>query len=92
MNDADRFEAWMQSQPAYSAPQSGTLFVRNDMREAFKAGLKEARDGMSSKLIDTYIATTGKPVPWKHAVLITGIVGKLSEEEIQRLIDLDREE
>lgn len=85
-----RFEAWMESDPLYSMRPRSAMCVRDDMRVAFEAGLKEARDGMASRLIDQWAAINNKQVPWRIAVGIVSVIGKLPADETQRLLDLDK--
>jgi hypothetical protein len=61
---------------------------------AYADGRKDEAEesGVASKLIDAWVTTHGKPVPWEKAVEIMAIVQKLPESERARLLSLAEEE
>lgn len=88
--EMSQFRVWMSQHEVYSGMTIHARFHFSDMEAAFEAGLKEARDGMASKLIDQWATINNKPVPWRIAVEIVSVIGKLPEAETQRLLNLDK--
>jgi len=68
--------------------------TNDDLNEAYAEGRKdeaeESREALANKLIDTWVVSQGKPIPWAKAVEIVAIVTKLPMEERQRLLSLDK--
>lgn len=81
--DDSQFEAWFSE---YSGAGKGT---KQQMREAYHAGLREARDGHAGKLIDAWVNFRRQPMPWKKACEVVAIVSRLPDAERDRLIALD---
>lgn len=99
-----RFEAWVSDDPygrnVARFPDDGTSAWPGVYKDfgvdlawhAFEQAAKEARDGVASKLIDTWRDNhNGGAAPWKVAVDITTIIHHLSDAERQRLLALDKE-
>lgn len=80
--DNSQFEEW------YSIYECAGKGTKQQMREAYFAGLKEARDGHASSLIDAWARFRGQPMPWKKACEVVAIVSRLPDAERDRLIAL----
>lgn len=81
--DNSQFEEWYS---IYECTGKGT---KQQMREAYFAGLKEARDGAASRLIDVWIANHGQRIDWKRAVNIIAVIQRLPNADRERLLALD---
>lgn len=89
----ERFNAFIECHQIVRAEGIEPMYDAMDMRAAYDQGLKDARDGMASKLIDTWSATHGgKPIPWRIAVGIIAVIGRMPKDEENRLLSLDNGE
>lgn len=84
--DDSQFETWLSKRP--HAPDG---YIKQDMREAYFAGLKEARNGHAESIISAWAHFRGQPMPWKKACQAVAIVCRLTANEEMRLIALDDE-
>lgn len=57
--------------------------------EAYQAALKSSDELLSSNLISNLSLVRGRPVEWAEAVEISAIITGMSDDEKQRLLDMD---
>lgn len=90
LTDEEVRHIWRTTNMGSTSRERDDNLIRAGFEVGVTAGLKAARDGMASKLIDTWSATHGgKQVPWRIAVGIVAVIGRLPKEEENRLLSLD---